>query len=294
MIDFELYRIFVEVAKERNITTKASEKLNVSQPAITKQIKNLEEQLSMKLLERKSKGVELTLEGKKLYEKIKKPIEELNTIDRQVCKEKVINIGTHNHIGSCIFGKALNKYYLKYPNVNLNLVCEETSEMMKKLQNEELDIVFSKKDNTEILNGIEYTKLGYLHDVIIASKNSDFANKELTLDDIESQIIYTPRTYSQALKRLEMLSFGKKLNLKNSSYNTILELTGLGNALGLITREYVDENDYKKFNLLEVKTTLELGEIEFGIYTNFNKSTELNDLIKMIKEDFLTNTKAMN
>lgn len=293
MIDFELYRIFVEVAKERNIT-KASEKLNVSQPAITKQIKNLEEQLSMKLLERKSKGVELTLEGKKLYEKIKKPIEELNTIDRQVCKEKVINIGTHNHIGSCIFGKALNKYYLKYPNVNLNLVCEETSEMMKKLQNEELDIVFSKKDNTEILNGIEYTKLGYLHDVIIASKNSDFANKEVTLDNIGTQIIYTPRKYSQAVKRLETLSLGKKLNLKNSSYNTILELTGSGNALGLITREYVDENDYKKFNLLEVKTTLELGEIEFGIYTNFNKSTELNDLIKMIKEDFLTNTKAMN
>lgn len=293
MIDFELYRIFVEVAKERNIT-KASEKLNVSQPAITKQIKNLEEQLSMKLLERKSKGVELTLEGKKLYEKIKKPIEELNTIDRQVCKEKVINIGTHNHIGSCIFGKALNKYYLKYPNVNLNLVCEETSEMMKKLQNEELDIVFSKKGNTEILNGIEYTKLGYLHDVIIASKNSDFANKEVTLDNIGTQIIYTPRKYSQAVKRLETLSLGKKLNLKNSSYNTILELTGSGNALGLITREYVDENDYKKFNLLEVKTTLELGEIEFGIYTNSNKSTELKDLIKMIKEDFLTNTKAMN
>lgn len=285
MIDFELYRIFVEVAKERNIT-KASEKLNVSQPAITKQIKNLEEQLSMKLLERKSKGVELTLEGKKLYEKIKKPIEELNIIDRQVCKDKVINIGTHNHIGSCIFGKALNKYYLKYPNVNLNLVCEETSEMMKKLQNEELNIVFSKKDNTEILNGIEYTKLGYLHDVIIASKNSDFANKEVTLDNIGTQIIYTPRKYSQAVKRLETLSLGKKLNLKNSSYNTILELTGSGNALGLITREYVDENDYKKFNLVEVKTTLELGEIEFGIYTNSNKSTELKDLIKMIKEYF--------
>ena len=285
MIDFELYRIFVEVAKERNIT-KASEKLNVSQPAITKQIKNLEEQLSMKLLERKSKGVELTLEGKKLYEKIKNPIEELNVIDRQVCKDKVINIGTHNHIGSCIFGNVLNKYYLKYPNVNLNLICEETCEMMRKLQNKELDIVFSKKDSNEILNGIEYTKLGYLHDVIIASKNSNFANKELTLDDIESQIIYTPRTYSQAVKRLQTLSLGRKLNLKNSSYNTILELTSSGKALGLITREYVDENDYKKFNLVEVKTTLELGEIEFGIYTNSNKSTELKDLIKMIREYF--------
>ena len=159
MIDFELYRIFVEVAKEGNIT-KASEKLNVSQPAITKKIKNLEEQLSMKLLERKSKGVELTLEGKKLYEKIKKPIEELNTIDRQVCKEKVINIGTHNHIGSCIFGNVLNKYYLKYPNVNLNLICEETCEMMRKLQNKELDIVFSKKDSNEVLNGINTLNSG--------------------------------------------------------------------------------------------------------------------------------------
>ena len=66
MIDFELYRIFVEVVKEGNIT-KASEKLNVSQPAITKQIKNLEKQISMKLLERKSKGIELTIDGKKLY-----------------------------------------------------------------------------------------------------------------------------------------------------------------------------------------------------------------------------------
>ena len=41
MIDFELYRIFVAVANEENIT-KASDKLNISQPAITKQIKNLE------------------------------------------------------------------------------------------------------------------------------------------------------------------------------------------------------------------------------------------------------------
>ena len=56
MIDFELYRIFAVVAEEENVT-KAGERLNISQPAITKQIKNLENQLSVKLFERKSKGV---------------------------------------------------------------------------------------------------------------------------------------------------------------------------------------------------------------------------------------------
>ena len=41
-------------------------KLNISQPAITKQIKNLKNQLSIKLFERKSKGVALTNEGRKI------------------------------------------------------------------------------------------------------------------------------------------------------------------------------------------------------------------------------------
>ena len=54
MIDFELYRIFAVVAEEENVT-KAGERLNISQPAITKQIKNLENQLSVKLFERKAK-----------------------------------------------------------------------------------------------------------------------------------------------------------------------------------------------------------------------------------------------
>ena len=85
MINFELYRIFVAVAKEENIT-RASEKLNISQPAITKQIKNLESQLNMILFERKSKGLKLTIAGKELYEKLKNPIEHLNKINEELCK----------------------------------------------------------------------------------------------------------------------------------------------------------------------------------------------------------------
>lgn len=285
MIDFELYRIFVAVAEEENIT-RASNKLNISQPAITKQIKNLENQLSVKLFERKSKGVALTSEGKDLYKKLKNPIEELNRIDGQVGKERFINIGTHNHMGSCIFGNVINEYCLKYPNVNLNLICEKTAEMMKKLKNKELDIVFSKRDNTDILDGIEYIKLGYLHDVIIASKESAFATQKLTLENIENQIIYTPRSYAQAVARIKELTPSKNLKLKNSSYKTILELASSGKALGLITREYIDKKDYKKFNLVEVKTSMELGEIEFGIYITSNKFKELNNLIKLIKEYF--------
>ncbi len=285
MIDFELYRIFVEVAKEENIT-RVSEKLNISQPAVTKQIKNLENQLSVVLFERKSKGLVLTEDGKRLYEKLKNPIDELNKIDNQIGKEKIINIGTHNHMGTCVFGMVINEYCLKYPEVNLNLICEEISSMLKKLENKEIDIVFSKKVDTQVSKNIKYIKLGYLNDVFIASKNSKIANEKLTSESIENQIIYVPRVYAQAVERLKKITNGKNLKLKNSSYRTILELASSGKAIGLITREYIEKSDYEKFGLVEVETDLKWGRIEFGIYLNGERSKELRNLVNMIEEYF--------
>ena len=55
-INLEYYKIFYEVAKEQNIT-KASENLHISQPAISKTIKLLEEKLGGTLFVRTKKGV---------------------------------------------------------------------------------------------------------------------------------------------------------------------------------------------------------------------------------------------
>lgn len=285
MIDFELYRIFVAVAKEENIT-KASQNLNISQPAITKQIKNLENQLSIKLLERKSKGVALTIEGKNLYEKLKNPIEELNRIDAQIGKEKSINIGTHNHMGGLIFGQAINEYTLKYPNVNLNLICEEIEELLRKLKKKEIDIVFAKKYNAEVPEDLKFIKLGYLHEVFIVNKQSKMVNQMLTLDNLKGQMIYIPREYEQTTKRIKELTKNTNINLKLSNYRSIVRLVNEGMVVGVVTSEYLYDWEWEKFNLKEVKNNIGLGEVEFGIYLNSNSFKELNRLVETIKESF--------
>lgn len=55
MANFELYKIFIEVAKEKNIT-RASEKLCISQPAVTRHIKNLENELNTILFNRTNRN----------------------------------------------------------------------------------------------------------------------------------------------------------------------------------------------------------------------------------------------
>ena len=66
MINLELYRIFKIVADEENLT-KASEMLHISQPAVTKHIKNLENELKVELFKRSKYGMILNKNGKKLY-----------------------------------------------------------------------------------------------------------------------------------------------------------------------------------------------------------------------------------
>ena len=73
-IDFDLYKVFCEVVKYKSIS-KAADSMFVSQSAITQSIKKLEHLLGGKLFFRNKYGVELTDEGKKLYEYIVDSIE---------------------------------------------------------------------------------------------------------------------------------------------------------------------------------------------------------------------------
>ena len=65
-MNLDLWYLFYEVAKSKNIS-KASEKLHISQPAITKQIKKLESIYNCKLFIRNQKGVILTKEGNLIF-----------------------------------------------------------------------------------------------------------------------------------------------------------------------------------------------------------------------------------
>ena len=112
MVNLELYRIFVVVANELNIT-KASEKLHISQPAVTKHIKNLEGIIGTTLFKRSNKGLVLTEEGTVLYEELKDPINDIIKIDSKISKNKNVNLGSHNHLLNIIFGECINKFEFK-------------------------------------------------------------------------------------------------------------------------------------------------------------------------------------
>ena len=91
MINLELYRIFKIVADEENLT-KASETLHISQPAVTKHIKNLENELNIELFKRSKYGMILNENGKKLYLQIA----DKNTTMADSLKHTIMAIHRHS------------------------------------------------------------------------------------------------------------------------------------------------------------------------------------------------------
>lgn len=290
MINLELYKIFVIVAKEKNIT-RASEKLNISQPAVTKHIKNLEDQLGITLFKRNKYGMELTEKGKELYDEIVNPINTILNAERKFTSSRNINLGSHVTMLSRMFGKCIAEYYNINPNSQIEVTNETFNDMLEMLERQKLDIVLSKKVDEKIYNTnkIQFIKLGLLHDVFVINANSRYKDKTFTKKELAKEKIYTPKRTSittiNLMKELE-LTDGMD-NIKNITYTTMLGILKNEDSIGIITKEYI-QDELKENKLALLKTDFELEPMEFGIYINIdNKFKELKDLIKVMKKEFM-------
>lgn len=290
MVNLELYRIFVAVAKEKNLT-KASEKLNISQPAVTKHIKNLENQLQVTLFKRNKSGMELTDKGQELFNEINNSVEILINAENKIRTNRNINLGSHVTMLSRMFGGCIAKYYKENPNSQIDVTNETFNQMLLMLENQKLDIVFSKKIDEKIYDNkkIKFISLGYLHDIFIVNTDSRHIGKTLTKEDLKNEIIYTPKKTSiTTIKLMETLGLDKEReNIRNITYTTMLGILKNEDSIGIITKEYIkDELEEGKLSIL--KTDFELEPLEYGIYININnRFKELNDLIRIMKDEFI-------
>lgn len=290
MINLELYKIFVFVAKEENIT-KASEKLNISQPAVTKHIKNLEEQLGVTLFKRNKYGMELTDKGRELYKEVGEPIIKIYNAERKFRSSRNINLGSHVTMLSRMFGKCIAEYYKLNPTSQIEVTNETFNDMLNMLENQKLDIVLSKKVDESVYNTnkIEFIKLGLLHDIFVINTNSKYKDKVFNKKELAKEKIYTPkRTSITTINLMKELNLTDGMeNIKNITYTTMLGILKTEDSIGLITKEYI-KDELKENKLAILKTDFEFDPMEFGIYIyKENKFKELKDLIKIMKNEFL-------
>lgn len=289
MINLELYRIFKIVADKENLT-KASEVLHISQPAVTKHIKNLENELNMQLFKRSKYGMILNENGKRLYLQIKDSIEALEKAEDLFNTHKDINLGVHVNMPNKIYDNAIMKFYESYQNSIINIHQLTAENMFSMLEKQKIDIVFSKKYSDELYNPeeIKFIKIGELHDVFVVNVNSKYLNKKLSKNDLRNIKIYTLKKFSSAYQNLiKELGYDEKTisNVDNVNYTAMLELLKVRDIVTVITKEYVEEK-LANNELCVLDVGFLLPNAEFGLYYNVNNNfKELKDLVGIFKSN---------
>lgn len=140
-------RYFVAVAEEKNFT-RASEKLFIAQPPLSRQIQQLEEELGVTLFVRNSRPLKLTEAGHFFYEHAKQVLTrtgELKAMTQRVGNiNRILNVG---FVASTLYGKLpkiIRRYRAQFNSIELRMYEMTTMEQLIALKDGKIDIGFGR------------------------------------------------------------------------------------------------------------------------------------------------------
>lgn len=294
-IDLELYRVFYVVANNQNIT-KASKELNVSQPAISKAIKNLEYSLGGKLFTRTKKGVVLTKEGEEFYRYIKEAMEYINNAEniftQMINLEKgTIRIGISSTLAKNFLIPYLEKFHKLYPNIKIEINTNLWRNLFSKLRNGLIDMIIFHVGSETYGSDINIVKCKEVHDTFIVNKDyKQLIGKEISVKELNNYPLIIEAKDSSARTHLD--NFLKTNNIiinpdiELTSYSLVTELTKIGFGIGYATKEYIEE-DIKKGKLYELETKEKIPPRYIGIALSKNNLPNFSTqkMIELIKNN---------
>lgn len=232
-------RYFITVAEELNFS-KAALKLYTAQPSLSQQIKDLEEDVGVKLLHRTKRKVELTEEGAVFLEQARLTLAQADkavAMARQVsqAKQQMLRIGFVPVAEMKIFPYVLPNLRVQNPDLKIELLSMNNNDQMKAIKKGELDITFTRHN----FNSDEIESQFVLREplIFILPKDHPLAKYERipvkALNGID--FIIPAAEQSQNLHDM-ILNFAKtngiEFNIVQKADNILFNINSIGMGLG--------------------------------------------------------------
>lgn len=242
-MELRVLQYFLAVTREQSISG-AAEFLHLSQPTLSRQLKDMENELGKQLLIRGNRKITLTEEGmilrkraEEIMELVQKTEKEISLSDEFIAGDIYIGAGETDAIR--LIARAAKQVQMQYPDIHFHIVSGDLSDLIEKLDKGLLDfsILFSKVDTSKY-DSIEIP----IKDVwgVLMRRDSPLAEKEaITPEDLWNQPLILSRQVSEKDSAVARW-LNKDLSKLNvvATYNLIFNASlmadeGLGYVLGL-------------------------------------------------------------
>ena len=255
-MNYTQIRSFNAVTKHRSFT-KAAKILNVSQSAISEQVKSVESRFKIKLFIRNGSGISLTDYGKKLYD-ITKDIDDIHEQALNLLKSSnkltsgTLNIGT---VAPIHLMPILSKFSKKFPKINCNIVFGNSVQIKEKLLRKEIDIgILADINDQSQLYSKPLVRDKLL--LFVSIKNTISKTKSISFKDIvnETFIVREKGSQTRALVERELLHLGIKKKLYTiGSREGIFEAVKNNMGVGFVYS--TEKIDLPKVNFVKLTNT---------------------------------------
>jgi DNA-binding transcriptional LysR family regulator len=246
MLNFNQLRVFCQTARYLSCT-KAAEKLYVTQPAVTAQVKLLEDSCNLKLFKKKGRRIFLTDEGKTLYDYAAKVFEyekEIESVIEEMkeLKRGVLRLGTTKAYARYFMPFLITSFREAYPHIKIHLDEGSSSDMIRSLLDLKNEVaLISKAEDNAVIRFIPFS-----HEelVLITAPDHRLARrKSVLVRDLEEEPIIMKERGSGTRKLVNELFSKKGLNpnilMETSNTEFIKQLVQRGDGVSFVVREAV-------------------------------------------------------
>lgn len=256
--------------------TKASEELYVSQSAISKAIRNLEEELQTNLIERKYRKFTLTKQGEIVYEFAKDMLSSyyqkkesmLKTLEQS---DTTLRFGLPPTAGSIYFYSAIYDFKKQYPNIEFEIFDITSKFMAEKLIDNEIDIGVTitpfEDDRFEIFNVFKSEAIlvvGKDHP-LSKKKSVDFSSiKNERFLQIKKDFMY----YNVFLNYCKKAGFEPEIDFESNQWDLIIEMVAANQGVTILPKPLTDNYPKDKVNQVHLKNP----EFPWGLNLTYSKS----------------------
>jgi DNA-binding transcriptional LysR family regulator len=283
-------RSFYSAAKSESIT-KAAEELMVTPAAITSQVKQLEENLGLRLLFRSGNAMRLTESGATVFEKIRKIFEDLDQLELFIAdiskgKSGELRIGCSETAAIYVMPKLITAFQTHYPGIKVIIDRGTTSEMVKSVLDHKNELVVARYRPDD--KRLKMRLMGQKEIALVAAyKSTRLPRDRISITELNKVPLIAPikgsATRDIILEHLRQFKVSPRVVIETASIALTKKLVQQDEGVGFMSRDEIAEDLSRKrlreIHLLECSPYIEYG---IGYLTRKNLSEASLAFIRMI------------
>ena len=290
-MNFQQLQYFKVISQTKNFTT-ASNILSITQPALSKAISKLEEELDVQLFEREGRNIKITKYGEVFLKyaesalnDIEKGIEKIH--DMKTNNDNIISIASTYCIGATFIPFLISNFINSHIQTRFNFNNQSTEEIFKDLKYERVDLGFfdsiEKIDKYSEIETILVKKEEY---VLIVPKNHHLANREeVELKELKDEyfIAYNDRNNEKKISYSELIGYTPKIAVEPTEATMLASLVAAGAGIAIILNTPMINTN--KLSIIKIKDYIGRKNIYMGWNRNSYYSKTIEEFKKYVIKD---------